>query len=63
MPADSPDAPPPPGDTERWIEREDRFWKSQKRQHEAWKNLLWLAAGIGLAILLNQLGCAGFSFG
>lgn len=27
------------------------------------KNLIWLAAGIGLAILLNQLGCSGFSFG
>jgi len=55
--------PPPTGETERWIEGEDRFWKNARRRHEIWKNAIWLVAGIALAILLNQLGCSGFTFG
>jgi hypothetical protein len=50
-------APRPPGDTQRWIAGEDRFWKMARRRREIWKNVAWLVAGIGLAILLNQLGC------
>ncbi len=63
MSGDPTDAPPPPGETQRWEASEDRYWKTQQRRHAVWKNVAWLAAGIGLAILLNQLGCSGFTFG
>ena len=61
--SESPSDALPPDDPQRWEAGEDRFWKSQKRRHEVWKNVAWLVAGIGLAILLNQLGCSGFTFG
>jgi len=52
---------PAPGD-EQWVEHEDRFWKAAGRRGAVLKNVIWLAAGIGLAVLLNQLGCSGFGF-
>jgi len=57
-----PPSPPSPAD-EQWVEHEDRFWKAAGRRGAVLKNVIWLAAGIGLAILLNQLGCSGFTFG
>ena len=48
---------PSGGETEHWAESEERFWKRARRRREVWKNLLWLVAGIALAILLNQFGC------
>jgi len=48
---------PSQSDPQGWVESEERFWKRARRRHEVWKNLLWLVAGIALAILLNQLGC------
>jgi hypothetical protein len=45
---------------QRWLDGEDRFWKLERRRHGVWKNVAWLIAGIGLAVLLNLLGCPGF---
>jgi hypothetical protein len=59
--ADEPSSVSPPD--EQWGQREERFWKSEGRRNAMLKNLIWLAAGVGLAILLNQLGCSGFTFG
>ncbi len=57
MSDDADQPPPPPSDTDRWMESEDRFWKRARLRREVFKNALFLTAGLGLAALLNQLGC------
>jgi len=48
------------GADQHWEESENRLWKMHRWRREAGKNLVWLLAGVGLVILLNQLGCPGF---